>query len=57
MKMSFEGKEKNELSIKKATEFKIEFPDDKNLKKIEKRQIQKAIKDGGIAHMRTLKQH
>lgn len=49
MKMSFEGKEKNELSIKKATEFKIEFPDDKNLKKIEKRQIQKAIKDGEIA--------
>lgn len=47
--MSSEGKEKNELSIRKATEFDIKFPDNQNLKDNEKNQIQKAITDGAIA--------
>ncbi len=47
--MSSEGKEKNGLSIRKATEFDIKFPDNKNLKDNEKNQIQKAIKDGAIS--------
>lgn len=47
--MSSKGKEKNELSIRKATEFDIKFPDNQNLKDNEKNQIQKAITDGAIA--------
>lgn len=47
--MSSESKEKNELSVRKANEFDIKFPDNHNLKSNEKNQIQKAITDGAIA--------
>ena len=47
--MSSENKDKNELSVRKAQEFDIKFPDNENLKSNEKNQIQKAITDGAIA--------
>ena len=37
------------LSIRKANEFDIDFPDNKNLKENEKNQIQKAVENGAIA--------
>lgn len=47
--MPSKHKENNELSIRKASEFDIKFPENKNLKTNEKAQIQKAITDGAIA--------
>jgi hypothetical protein len=47
--MSSAGKKAKELSIRRANEFDIKFPDNQNLKDSEKNQIQKAITDGAIA--------
>lgn len=47
--MSSESNDGNELSIRKAKEFDIKFPNNQNLKDNEKKQIQKAIMNGAIA--------
>lgn len=47
--MSSEDKKKNELSIRKANEFDVKFPDNQNLEDNEKDTIQKAITEGAIA--------
>lgn len=41
--------EKNEVLIRRASEFIIEYPDDQNLQKKEKDKIQEAINNGGVA--------
>lgn len=43
------SKDTKKLSIRKANEFDIDFPDNKNLKENEKNQIQKAVENGAIA--------
>lgn len=49
MPLEDKKEQKNEISIRNASEFKIEYPDNHNLEEIEKNKIQDAIDKGGIA--------
>lgn len=51
--MSSERKVKTELSVRKAIEFDIKYPDNKNLSDTEKNLIKNAINKGGVAIKRS----